>query len=163
MGRVGAPYGIKGWVHVESHTDPPAGLLKYREWVVRFASGERVTRTLADGRPHAQGLVVLLAGINDRSAAAQLTGGVIEVPRDALPRLQEREYYQADLVGCRVVNLEGAELGQVSHFVDAPRGAVMVTRRADGREHWVLASPVHLRQVDLATRRVVVDWPAELE
>jgi len=38
-----------------------------------------------------------------------------------------------------------------------------VVRTADGREHWILASPVHLRQVDLAGRRVVVDWPAELE
>jgi 16S rRNA processing protein RimM len=163
MGRLGAPYGIKGWIHVESHTDPPAGLLKYREWVVRLASGERVTRTVADGRPHARGLVVQLAGISDRSGAAQLTGGIIEVQRGALPRLNEREYYRADLVGCRVLNLQGADLGEVSHFVDAPRGAVMVTRGPGGREHWVLASPVHLRQVDLAARRVVVDWPAELE
>ena len=40
---------------------------------------------------------------------------------------------------------------------------VMVTRRADGREHWVLAAPPHLRRVALEAREIVVDWPAELE
>jgi ribosomal 30S subunit maturation factor RimM len=67
------------------------------------------------------------------------------------------------MTGCKVVNLEGVTLGAVSHFVDMPTGAVMVTRAADGRQHWVLAAPKHLRKVDLVAREIVVDWPAELE
>jgi len=39
----------------------------------------------------------------------------------------------------------------------------MVTLAADGRQHWVLAVPKHLRSVDLAAREIVVDWPEELE
>ena len=163
LGRLGAPYGIKGWIHVESYTDPPERLLAYGEWVLRLASGERLTRRIAEGRPHGAALVARLEGVADREAAAGLTGAVIEVERTALPALSEREYYRADLVGCRVRNLDGADLGAVSHFVDAPAGAVMVTRTARGREHWVLADPTHLRQVDLALRQIVVDWPAELE
>jgi 16S rRNA processing protein RimM len=87
---------------------------------------------------------------------------VIEIERAALPPTAEREYYRADLVGMSVRNLEGASLGVVSHFVDAPAGAVMVTREPGGREHWVLALPKHLRQVDMAARTVLVDWPVEL-
>jgi ribosomal 30S subunit maturation factor RimM len=37
----------------------------------------------------------------------------------------------------------------------------MVVREPGGREHWVPAAPRHLRNVDLAARRVVVDWPFE--
>jgi len=118
LGRIGAPFGIKGWLHIESHTDPPQGLLGYREWTLRLVNGER---------------------------------------------LAEREYYRADLVGLRVRNLEGAELGTVSYFVEAPAGAVMVTQEPGGREHWVLAAPPHLRRVDLATGEILVDWPAELK
>jgi len=163
LGRLGAPFGIKGWVHVESHTDPPARLLEYRTWVLRLASGERLRRELAQGRMHGRALVAQLAGVADRDAAAALTGAVIEVERAALPPPGEREYYRADLIGCRVRNLEDADLGVVSHFVDAPRGAVMVTRTTGGAGHWVLATPTHLRKVDLAAREIVVDWPAELE
>jgi 16S rRNA processing protein RimM len=163
LGRLGAPYGLKGWMHVESHTDPPQRLLEYREWGLRLASGERHTRRVTAARSHGQGLVAALEGIADRNAAAALAGASIEVDRAALPELGEREYYRADLVGCRVRNLEGADLGSVSHFVDAPTGTVMVTRAPNGREHWVLAAPKHLRWVDVAAGEIVVDWPAELE
>jgi 16S rRNA processing protein RimM len=101
--------------------------------------------------------------VADRDQAAALTGAVVEVDRAALPPPGEREYYRADLVGFSVRNLEGAQLGTVSHFVETPGGAVMVTRDPARREHWVPAAPKHLRKVDLATRTILVDWPAELE
>ena len=161
LGRLGAPFGIQGWIHVESYTDPPQRLLEYREWVLRLASGERVTRKVAAARRHGEGLVAQLDGVGGRDEAAALTGAVVEVERAALPEPPERQYYRADLIGLTVRNLEGADLGVVSHFVDAPAGAVMVTREAGGREHWVLAAPRHLLRVDLAASVIVVDWPAD--
>ncbi len=161
LGRLGAPYGIRGWVHVDSYTDPPEGLLKYREWALRLANGERATRRVAEGRRHGERLVAQLEGVASREGAAALTGAVIEIERAALPPAGQHEYYRADLEGLAVRNLEGVALGTVSHFVDAPAGAVMVVREPDGREHWVLASPRHLRSIDLAARLIVVDWPAE--
>jgi 16S rRNA processing protein RimM len=163
LGRIGAPYGLRGWVHVESHADPPEGLLAHREWRLRLASGERLARRVLEARPHAGGLVAHLDEVNERDAAALLTGAVIEVERAALPALPEREFYRTDLIGLRVRNLEGAELGRVSHFVDAPAGAVLVARDAAGQERWVRAAPPHLRRVDLAAGEIWVDWPAELE
>jgi 16S rRNA processing protein RimM len=163
LGRLGAPFGVKGWVHVESWTDPPERLLELREWALRLPSGERVKRRVAEGRTHGAGLAARLDGVERREQAAALTGAVVELDRAALPPAGEREYYRADLIGCEVRNLEGTSLGVVSHFVDAPRGAVMVTKEPGGREHWVLAIPKHLRRVDTAARTVLVDWPAELD
>ena len=161
LGRIGAPYGVKGWVHVESHTDPPERLLEYRQWAVRLGSGERVARRVAEGRAHARQVVARLEGIEDRDQAAALTGAVIEVERAELPPTGDREYYRADLVGLKVSNLEGAELGTVAYFVDTPAGPVMVVQDGAGREHWVPATPRHLRKVDLAAGQVLVDWQAE--
>jgi 16S rRNA processing protein RimM len=163
LGRLGAPFGIKGWLHVDSYTDPPDALLKYRDWPLRLASGERVTRRVAAGRSHGRGLVAQLEGVASREDAAALTGATVEVERAALPPAGADQYYRTDLVGLAVRNLEGTVLGTVSHFVDAPSGTVMVTREPGGREHWVLAVPKHLRKVDLAEGMIVVDWPAELE
>jgi 16S rRNA processing protein RimM len=162
LGRLGAPFGIKGWLHVESHTDPPAALLEHREWTLRRGDARQKWKVSA-ARKHGAGLVAQLEGVKTRTAAAALTGSVIEIERAALPAPAEREYYRADLVGFAVRNLQGADLGVVSHFVDAPGGAVMVARSASGAEHWVRAAPPHLQRVDLAGRAVVVDWPAELE
>jgi 16S rRNA processing protein RimM len=159
LGRLGAPYGIKGWIHVESHTDPRERLLEYRQWTLRL-NGARQTRRVVAARTHGAALVAQLDGVSAREAAAALTGAVIEIEREALPPPGERAYYRADMIGFRVRNLEGADLGEVSHFVDAPGGAVMVSR-SGGVEHWVRAAPPHLQRVDLAAREVLVDWPAE--
>jgi 16S rRNA processing protein RimM len=161
LGRIGAPYGVKGWLHVDSYTAPPEGLLRYAEWAVRGKHGERQMRRVAEGRPHGERLVARLQGIEDRTAASLLTGCVIEVDRAALPPTRDREHYCADLVGCEVHNLTGARLGKVAHFVDTPGGPVMVVREQDGREHWVLAIPRHLRKVDLTAGTIQVDWPLE--
>src|SRR6516164_6233603 len=95
LGRLGSPYGIKGWIHVQSHTDPPQRLLDYPEWVLRLGSGERITRRVAEGRAHAAGLVAHLEGVAGREAAAALTGAVVEIDRASLPPPGERQYYRA--------------------------------------------------------------------
>jgi 16S rRNA processing protein RimM len=163
LGRIGAPFGVRGWMHVESYTDPPEGLLEYPHWALRVGSGERLTRELAEGRPQGERLVARLVGVEDRDAASVLTGAVIEVQRSQLPPPGKRQHYQADLMGLAVRNLEGVELGHVAQFVDAPTGPVMVVKAADGREHWVLATREYLRKVEMDSRLILVDWPVERE
>ena len=170
LGRIGAPFGLAGWVHVSSYTDPPESLLKYRFWQVRCGTETRAV-TVAEARAHGARLVVRLRDVEDRDAAARLAGALIEVERAALPALGARQFYRADLLGLEVYNTEGRVLGTVAYFVDGPAGAVMVVqeRRGEGahggamREHWVLADPTHLVEVDLSAGRVRVDWPAEFD
>jgi 16S rRNA processing protein RimM len=162
LGRVGAPYGIKGWVHVQSFTTPPGKLLKYRDWMLTGPAAG-ATLKVVESRMQGNGLVARLEGIEDRDRAAQLQGSMIHVARSALPRLRRREFYQADLIGLAVSNLEAVVLGAVSHFVQTPGGDVMVVRGAAGEEHWVPANKAHLAKVDLEAGQVVVDWPAVLE
>jgi 16S rRNA processing protein RimM len=173
LGRIGAPFGLQGWVHVTSYTEPPEGLLEYPEWALRPEGGERKRRRLVAGQLQGERLVVRFEGVEDRDGAALLTGAWVEVERAELPPTGDREYYRADLIGFEVTNLEGVTLGRVAYFIDAPTGAVMVvedrkgadtgTDTASGTEHWVLADPAHLRRVDLAAGLILVDWPAELE
>jgi 16S rRNA processing protein RimM len=159
LGRVGAPWGIKGWVHVDSYTDPPDGILEYRRWMLRLGSGERVSHRIAEGHPHSDRIVARLEGIEDRDRAAALTGAVIEVDRAELPPTGEREYYQADLIGLPVRNLEGVALGKVDYFVESPTGPMMIVKGE--REYWIPAVPQHLKKVDLAAGSIEVDWPVE--
>lgn len=173
LGRIGAPFGLGGWVHVSSFTDPPEALLEYRQWALRSEGGERQRRGLIEGHLQGVRLVVRLEGTETRDSAALLTGAWVEVERAELPPTGDREYYRADLIGLDVENLDGVRLGKVAYFMDAPAGAVMVVEDGEGaaagpqgagrREHWVLADPTHLRRVDLAVARILVDWPAELE
>jgi 16S rRNA processing protein RimM len=130
---------------------------------VEIARAEPTPMRVAEARPQGAGLVARLDGFEDRDRAAKLQGAVIRVARSALPKLKKREFYQTDLVGLAVSNVEGAALGAVAHFVETPGGSVMVVREANGKERWVPATRERLRKVDIDAGHVIVDWPAELD
>ena len=160
LGVIGAPFGVRGWVKIRSFTDPPERLLTHR--VIQLGTGGAWApyRIEATGRSGGQ-LTAKLSGVNDRDQAQGLRGAKVCVPRGELPRRDDKDFYRADLIGCEVVNLAGARLGAVAHFVESPAQVLMVVRSAvteGGGEYWVPAVPRYLRRVDLEARRVVVDW-----
>jgi 16S rRNA processing protein RimM len=158
LGFVGAPFGVRGWIKLRSHTDPPERLLEHRSLRIGRGSAWQSYRIEASGRSGGA-LTVKLAGIEDRDQAQALRGAEVCVPRSELPRRDERDFYRADLIGCEVANLEGIVLGHVQHFIETPAQVLMVVRGA--QEFWIPAVPQHLRRVDLRERRLVVDWSAD--
>jgi 16S rRNA processing protein RimM len=155
LGFVGAPFGVRGWIKLRSHTDPPERLLEHRQLHIGQGTAWQSYRIEASGRSGGA-LTVKLAGIEDRDQAQALRGAQVCVPRSELPQRDDRDFYRADLIGCEVVNLDGASLGNVQHFIESPAQVLMVVRGT--REFWIPAVPQHLRRVDLQARRVVVDW-----
>jgi len=163
LGRFGAAFGVKGWIKVESYTDPPEGLLDYPDWCVATRGGGWEAVDVVDGRLHGTGrtLVVSIRGIDSPEAVQRYGTREVAVPRSALPQAGEGEFYWDDLLGCRAATVSGVELGVVSHFLEFPANPVMVVQ-GDGRERWIPLVPRHLKHVDLTARRVVVDWDPEI-
>jgi 16S rRNA processing protein RimM len=155
LGFVGAPFGVRGWIKLRSHTDPPERLLEHRSLMLGQGGVWQSYRIEASGRSGGA-LTVKLAGIENRDQAQALRGSQVCVPRSELPQREIRDFYRADLIGCEVVNLDGISLGNVQHFIESPAQVLMVVRGT--REFWIPAVPQHLRRVDLQARRVVVDW-----
>lgn len=160
LGRLGRPKGLRGWLRVDSWTDPAEALLDYPLWTLRGPAGDRVEQEVAEAQHSTQGLWVRLQGVESRESAALWVGRTIEVPRASLPALAPGEHYRHDLIGCRVVNLEGVDFGVVERFEDLPANAVMVVRGES--ERWLPVSKQHLVNIDASGRRIEVDWPEEL-
>ena len=160
LGFVGAPFGVRGWIKLRSHTDPPERLLEHRDLHIGQGQVWRTYRIESSGRSGGA-LAVKLKGVEDRDQAQALRGSQVCVPRTELPERNDKDFYRADLIGCEVVNLEDVALGFVRHFVETPAQVLMVVRGS--QEFWIPAVPQHLRRVDLQARRVVVDWSAPTE
>jgi 16S rRNA processing protein RimM len=158
MGQVVGLYGVRGWVKVYSHTREREGILAYSRWWLRLPDGWRQFE-LEDGRRQGQGVVAQLKGIADRNQAARLVGADIGIDRRELPALPEGEYYWAQLEGLTVRNLEGTELGTVSHLVETGANDVLVV--TGERERWIPYTPDVIREVDLESGILVVDWDAD--
>jgi 16S rRNA processing protein RimM len=162
MAEIAGAYGVRGWVRVKPHTSEPGALLGYRSWwIQRRRDGDWHPVPLGDAREHSGSIVAQLGGIESREAAMDLAGARIGVRRSELPPAREGEVYHADLVGLDVVNRAGVWLGRVSAVEEF--GAHPLLRVACGRgvERLIPWVPAYVDGIDVASRRVDVDWEAD--
>lgn len=155
MGRIAAPYGVKGWMKIQTFSEAIDTLADYSEWYVKRGNDWQLY-TVADARVHTKVLVASLAGITDRDQALALKGCEIAVDRASLPTAPEGEYYWSDLVGLNVVNLRGEPFGTIEQILEAGAHDVLVVRGE--RERLIPFVGQIVRHVDLASRTVQVDW-----
>jgi 16S rRNA processing protein RimM len=91
--------------------------------------------------------------------AEALAGSEIVVPEEALPSPAADRHYVADLVGCEVATRGGDAWGAVADVLEAGGAAVLVVRRADGREAFVPLAAAVCPVIDTAAKRIVIDPP----
>lgn len=158
MGRISAPFGVKGWVKVEPDTEGPGSLLAYKTWWLG-RGGDWREAAVAEAKVQGITLAARLEGVGDRDAAAALRGLSVAVPRAQLPKTGAGEYYWADLLGLRVVNAESQDLGRIERILQTGANDVLVLR--GDRERLVPFIADVIREVDTAAGVVRVEWGAD--
>jgi 16S rRNA processing protein RimM len=114
-------------------------------------------------RPVDRAVLVSLVGIEDRDRAEMLRGASVAVAREALPPLEDGEYYLCDLVGASVVSPNGP-VGEVVEVRVHPSVDTLVVRAPDGAlweqalaEPWILRVDVENKRVELASADGLVE------
>ena len=170
VGRIRSPYGLNGWVWMDSFTDDPASVFEWTPWVLT-RSADRVT-----GRPAIDSVetapkewkrrdkcyVVRLDGFTDRTSIESLVNCLVEVGRGHLPELSDDEFYWRDLEGCRVKTLRNEMLGVVKIVMPTGANDVLVVRgdaeSIDRTERLIPFISQTIFDVNLAERLIRVDW-----
>jgi 16S rRNA processing protein RimM len=100
--------------------------------------------------------LVKLAGVDDRDEAAKLNGSLLGVRRGEVAPTGEDEYYHFDLIGCRVVDEKGDEVGVVRDVLRMPANDVLVVRDGD-REMLVPTVKQVVKDVSLKKRVITIE------
>jgi len=158
MGRIAAPFGVKGWVKVWPLTAQARNLLDYPVWWVE-RDGEWQRHEVAAAKVQTSNVVARLAGCEDREAAAAFRGRSIAVPRSELPQTQAGEHYWADLIGLVVVNGNAQALGRITGILQTGANDVLVVEGE--RERLIPFIAGVIREVDVPAGAVRVEWDAD--
>jgi 16S rRNA processing protein RimM len=166
MGRISAPFGIKGWVRVQPYTRAISGLTNYTTW---WLGGPGSWREHKVEQSQAQGtdVVAKLAGCEDRDVAAAFKGQQVAIPRQAFPPAEQGEFYWADLIGLRVKNCEGLDFGVIDSVLETGANDVMVVQQSAfdggerGKERLIPFIASVIKRVDIAAGLIEVDWGAD--
>lgn len=164
LGKVVDSYGLRGGVKVHPFADDPQswGAMP-RWWLGREGDVLQMWRCLRliHCREHSGLLIATLEGVADRDASESLRGMLVGAPREELPAPKSGEYYWGDLVGLEVVNVQGQSLGRVAGLIETAGNDVLQVMDEEGKERLLPFVDAVVREVNVAERRILVDWEAD--
>lgn len=161
VGRIGKPHGIRGEVTLDVRTDEPdrrfAPGTTLRAEAPAGADRRPASLTVARARWHQSTLLVTFEELADRNAAEAARGTVLHatIGPDEMPEDPD-EYYDHQLVGLDVVDLDGTPLGRVKALVHGSAQDLLTVRTPDGRDALVPFVSALVPEVDLDAGRIVV-------
>ena len=158
LGAVTGSYGVRGEARVKSFCADPSAIGDYGPLVDDAGRSYRLTVI----RPVKGGYAVRLSGVPHKEAADALRGQRLWAPRSALPPPEDDEYYHSDLIGLKVLDTGGVELGHVAAIHDHGAGDLLELRGPGLKGVLLPFTRDAVPTVDLAGRRLVIDPPAGL-
>lgn len=164
LGRIVAPYGVRGWVKVHPLGDDPEAWCGMRQWWLNPDAGADSDRwgphPLEAFRRHGASWIAKLGGIEDRNAAEAVDGWFVAAPREAMPATGRDEYYWTDLIGLAVKNEQGELLGTVESLLETGAHQVLVVKNGEIKRLLPFVGHV-VKRVDVAAGLIDVDWGAD--
>lgn len=122
-GIVRTSHGIRGHIKVASLSGEVEHLLSLDAVSVSIR-GREVEYRIEEARAIPGGVIMKFIGVDSPEVARTLSGGELLVPRGSAAPLREGEYYQADLIGCRVVH-GGETVGEVRAIYEGGKGGLL--------------------------------------
>lgn len=147
-------HGVRGMLRVRSFAENPENVTAYGP--VTDETGERVFKLAIEGRGKGD-LLVRTPGIADRDAALALKGTLLYVARAALPEPEADEFYHGDLIGLRVEDRDGTDLGRVRGVHNFGAGDILEVGIESGATAMIPFTHQAVPEIDLDAGRVLVD------
>lgn len=149
LAAVAGAHGVKGELRLKLFGDNAVSL---QEYATLYVAGTE--RRLVSIRATGSNAVARFEDINDRSAAEQLRGSLVEVDRSMLPPLADGEYYYADLIGLPAFDRQGEQIGTVVAVENYGAGDLLEIETADKKRCLI---PFRDGVADLERDQIVLD------
>ena len=170
LARIKRTQGRKGEIFAEILTDFPEKFADRRHLWLLPAGGSSPAPAremeLQHQWLHKGGVVLHFAGIDSISAAEELAGSIVAIPRTERAELEEGDLYIGDLIGCVLVDVAGTEPVTVGEIKDVDRSAgpvaMLVVHGKSGDEVLIPFARDYLRRVDVEAKRVEMALPEGL-
>ncbi len=149
LAAIAGAHGVKGELRLKLFGDSVESLAAQR---TAFVGGTE--RRILSVREGGKVAVARIEGVADRSAAEALRGSLVEIERNALPPLEDGEYYHADLIGLPCVDQQGQPAGTVLAVENYGAGDILEVEDPSGKRAMI---PFRAGIADLHEGEIVID------
>ena len=159
VGRVVKPQGRHGEVAVEPFSDRPDRFPSLRRAFVPAPGGEAREVRVRRCRPHKGRFVLEIEGVSSIDEAEKLRGLELRIAEEDLAVLPAGSFYHHELVGLRVEDEGGGEIGVVDDVMETGAETRVLVVQGEGGETLLPFAAGFVKAVDLARGRIVALRP----
>ena len=132
VGIITSTHGVRGEVKVYPTTDDPRRFRRLKE-VVLDTGREKINLEIEGVKFFKQFVILKFKGLDNINDIEKYRQKSLYVTRKNAVRLQRDEYFIADLIGLKVQDEDGTELGTVKDVIETGTNDVYEVEMADGR------------------------------
>ena len=132
VGIITSTHGVRGEVKVYPTTDDPRRFRRLKE-VVLDTGREKLNLEIDGVKFFKQFVILKFKGLDNINDIEKYRQKSLYVTRKNAVRLQRDEYFIADLIGLKVQDEDGTELGTVKDVIETGANDVYEVEMADGR------------------------------
>ena len=132
VGIITSTHGVRGEVKVYPTTDDPRRFRRLKE-VVLDTGREKLNLEIEGVKFFKQFVILKFKGLDNINDIEKYRQKSLFVTRKNAVRLQRDEYFIADLIGLKVQDEDGKELGTVKDVIETGANDVYEVEMADGR------------------------------
>ena len=132
VGIITSTHGVRGEVKVYPTTDDPRRFRRLKE-VVLYTGREKLNLEIEGVKFFKQFVILKFKGLDNINDIEKYRQKSLYVTRKNAVRLQRDEYFIADLIGLKVQDEDGKELGTVKDVIETGANDVYEVEMADGK------------------------------
>ena len=132
VGIITSTHGVRGEVKVYPTTDDPRRFRRLKE-VVLDTGKEKMNLEIEGVKFFKQFVIMKFKGLDNINDIEKYRQKSLYVTRKNAVRLQRDEYFIADLIGLKVQDEDGKELGTVKDVIETGANDVYEVEMADGK------------------------------
>ncbi|MDO5416002.1 MAG: ribosome maturation factor RimM [Lachnospiraceae bacterium] len=155
VGVISSTHGVRGEVKVFPTTDDPARFNDLKE--VTLENGkEKLVLKIQNVKFFKNMVILKFEGLDNINDIEKYKGKDLWIRRDQAVKLEEGEYFIADLIGLNVITDEGETLGVLKDVLQTGANDVYIVQMASGREVLIPVIKQCILEVNLEEGRVKV-------
>ncbi|WP_321387928.1 ribosome maturation factor RimM [uncultured Enterococcus sp.] len=163
VGKIVNTQGIKGEVRIISQTDFPELRYKKGSVLTLFQDGKKpIQLVIKSHRKHKNFDIVSFEehlSIND---VEKYRDGILKIEKDQVGELEDNEFYYHEIIGLKVFDEAGTELGKIKEILSPGANDVWVVQRVKKKDLLLPYIESVVKKVDVANGQVVVEIPEGL-
>ena len=155
VGIITSTHGVRGEVKVYPTTDDPRRFRRLKE-VVLDTGKEKMNLEIEGVKFFKQFVILKFKGLDNINDIEKYRQKSLYVTRKNAVRLQRDEYFIADLIGLKVQDEDGKELGTVKDVIETGANDVYVVSKDGAKDLLIPAIHACIQNVDVAAGQMEV-------